>query len=1137
MAQGMKNNSARHLASLLVLVGTLVSAFSAQAAHRDDVARKTDAQSFLNFQNSTPSSENTASAEPTRPTGWRGEQDDAVRAARGGNYDEALAKLNDLHKAHPESLSVATDYAAILGWAGHDEEAVTAYESLAAGNRPDYLVDAIGHSYRNLHQPEKALDVYRLGLTSAPGNQSFVAGEILSLHEAGQDKDAREKALEAINEYSTPSDALTVAIKQTFRADAVALGRAGKYDPSLKEMEWLHRKYPADADISSDYMSVLSWSGHDAQAIALYQSMPQNDQPVYILNAAAHSYRALHQQQKAVALYQQVLKQDPNNMTATVGIVDCMVDAGRGKESVAFIKAHFGSTQNMPKEVADAYKNAERGVAIEMAREGHYDQALVLLKELHKRYPGDTGEQMDYIAVSSWAGHHNDAINEYAKIAGRSMPDYVLAAVGHSYREAKQSDKALIVYRRGHKQSPQNPAFVEGEIRCLNDLARYAEGRDLADDYSHHYGDRLEVLVAGGESANLNDEPKKAMSFYKRAQAISPRNREVLQGLVRTEDRLGAPQTAISIANAHPGLISVPEYAGLVGNYDSMLVQNEVIDAPTYQERYVSNDKALASLDQHIADWTATGNPALGPNIRRARVDRLIALRDHGRLQEVVDSYNDLVEDGVEVPTYALDAVGESYLSLRQPQIARDIFQKVLTVKPDDYAARRLLANAYFECDQYDEAYATSEQLVADQSSESNRKAAVMQAGLLRAYGEYFDDADSIITPMVEATPDDASVRAAAGNLYMMRGQRRKALEQFEAGTQVAGRKDLGNEIGIAGALLGLHHFQEAEAKTQDLVARYPESNAVKNAARDIEIYHMAEIDAHAGYAFSPSQSVTNSPSPNGQGYWIGAEIYSSPIDYNWRLFAGQDYAHQHEANAEGLIDVERSNAGVEYRKGDVTARVAPTINVYNGNQRIGGFGTFHYSFNDMWSTDIAAELFSSQTPLRALNQGVTSNLYTAGLVWRANEGRQVAVNLGAMTFSDHNVRTMQDAEYIERLYTSPNFKLDADTTIDMTQDSKDANRFYFNPRSDVLAMVGLRGTQTLYHWYNTLYEHSLMARAGVYDESKYGASAAWNVRYEQRVHYNKTTEFGAGVDYLHHDYDGSASDAVSLTMDMVERF
>jgi biofilm PGA synthesis protein PgaA len=311
----------------------------------------------------------------------------------------------------------------------------------------------------------------------------------------------------------------------------------------------------------------------------------------------------------------------------------------------------------------------------------------------------------------------------------------------------------------------------------------------------------------------------------------------------------------------------------------------------------------------------------------------------------------------------------------------------------------------------------------------------------------------------------------------------------------------------------------------------------VQRLQRDIDIYNMAELDAHAGYNFTPSESSSITNSPHGQGFDVGAELYSSPINYNWRLFAGEDFAHEHEPNGEGIIDFSRTNAGVEYRNGDVTASAAPTFNVYNGSERVGADGKFKYTFNDQWTAGVAAELFSANTPLRALNAGVTADEYTVSGEWRQDESRQVTFDASVMPFSDNNLRTLQDAEYIERLYTDPNFKLDAEANLGLSQNSQNENRLYYNPSLDLQFLAGLRATQTLYHRYETLYEHSLLAMPGLYAQQHYGTSPAWTIRYEQRIHYNDTLNMGAGVNYTHQDYDGSAEDAVSLTMDVVERF
>ena len=116
----------------------------------------------------------------------------------------------------------------------------------------------------------------------------------------------------------------------------------------------------------------------------------------------------------------------------------------------------------------------ERDIAVNQARSGQYDDALNRLSRLHDHYPEVEGITRDYLAVQSWSGHDDEAVRLYETMPA-DQPDYVLSAVGHSYRVLKQSDKALAAYRIGQQKYPDSVIFVEGEIRTLADQEKYDE--------------------------------------------------------------------------------------------------------------------------------------------------------------------------------------------------------------------------------------------------------------------------------------------------------------------------------------------------------------------------------------------------------------------------------------------------------------------------------------------------------------------------------------------------------------------------------------------------------------------------------------------------------------------------------------
>jgi biofilm PGA synthesis protein PgaA len=513
-------------------------------------------------------------------------------------------------------------------------------------------------------------------------------------------------------------------------------------------------------------------------------------------------------------------------------------------------------------------------------------------------------------------------------------------------------------------------------------------------------------------------------------------------------------------------------------------------------------------------------------------------------MQNVVEEYVKLRDEGITVPAYALTAVGDAYLYLREPETARDLYLEALKSDPDDFETKRQLYYAYVECDDFDDAYKTIDDLDASQPvwirlkgsadpvPDSLRETADRDAGLARLYGNELAEADDRISALAFAAPYDARNREALGNVYSTRGWPRAALEQYQTGTAIQGGQDAGNEAGAALANLDLQNFQAAKAQIEDLAARYPENQDVQRAERLWQVHNMAEFDVKAYYAFKPSTSVNG-----GQGFGIDTMLYSSPLDYNWRLFVGDFFAHEEEPFNEGRVSLERMTAGVEYRDGPVTASVAPTDSFFHNEDRVGGTAEGAYAFDDQWTGNLDGEILSKETPLRALNKGITADSVNVGATWRQSEARELVLGAAAMPFSDSNLRTEQSAAYTEQLYSDPHWTIDGLADLGASQNSKDENRPYYNPGSDVMALVGGRVTEVLYRRYETLYEHSFEITPGMYWEQGFGDSAALAFRYEQRIHYNDTLNAGVGLNFARQDYDGVPENDISLTFDLSERF
>lgn len=293
-----------------------------------------------------------------------------------------------------------------------------------------------------------------------------------------------------------------------------------------------------------------------------------------------------------------------------------------------------------------------------------------------------------------------------------------------------------------------------------------------------------------------------------------------------------------------------------------------------------------------------------------------------------------------------------------------------------------------------------------------------------------------------------------------------------------------------------------------------------------------AEIQAKANYSGTPSTNIQG-----GTGYGAETTVYSSTFDTNWRLFAGEEYSHEEEPLGEGNVTLWRSKAGAEYHDNAVKLDLAPTFNYYGNDDRFGGIADASWTLNDHWVLGGSGQIFSEDTPLRALNADVTANSYNANVEWHQPDVRSVRVNANMMTFSDDNVRGGVSGVYTERLHTDPKFIVDGLVTAAGSQDSLDENRLYYNPKTDLLGSAGLQITQVLYRDGDTVYQHSLQLLPGDYWQKNYGQSLALSARYELRTQFYNGFEIGLGAGFSRQSANGTEENTVTGLLDLTRHF
>ena len=119
--------------------------------------------------------------------------------------------------------------------------------------------------------------------------------------------------------------------------------------------------------------------------------------------------------------------------------------------------------------------------------------------------------------------------------------------------------------------------------------------------------------------------------------------------------------------------------------------------------------------------------------------------------------------------------------------------------------------------------------------------------------------------------------------------------------------RNIGVENGQGFTALALQEWRQAEALSRDTLARAPENPLSRRLAREWAVHNKAElrIGGYRGLA-------SDSPVSGSGDFGIDAVIYTPPLDYNWRGFAGGGYANGDFEEGRGTYRWAR--AGAQWR-------------------------------------------------------------------------------------------------------------------------------------------------------------------------------------------------------------------------------
>jgi biofilm PGA synthesis protein PgaA len=769
--------------------------------------------------------------------------------------------------------------------------------------------------------------------------------------------------------------------------------------------------------------------------------------------------------------------------------------------------------------------------AVELARRGDYAESLALFDELCQREPENLPILYDYLVTQSWAGNDAQVAALFKRVAPDQAPRYVLEAAAKSLRNLKSFDQAEAVYRIGIQRFNAYPSLRLGLLYTLVDAGQHQAAATFSEELEALYPGNIEVQFAIAYAAEGRRDYVAALQHYQRILQWQPELKRARHLEILTLAAIGEPFLAEERAVRYPGLLTADEMHRLKAAQAALVVRWGSHGSDTPELRFAETDRALGMLESNLQAALADQPPAEKYALQ-ARIDRLVALRDRVWMAQVVDEYEALRSEQVSLPGYALQAVADAFLYLEQPRQAGDLYQQVLQRDPQNYEASQGLFFAYVEQEDFERALALAETLCASQAKASHGgdDPSRFDTELLATMGQWFAGdlagAQSRLTPMYNRAPANIDIIGELGGLYGARGWPRRAEETLGLGLALDPAY-LSLRTGWAENRLDLAEFSQAEQLIDTLGEEYPEHKSVQRLQRLWQAHNMRELQVSVASGWSSGSTFGS------HDLSLAATLFSAPVGYRYRGFVST-YLDQ-ATFPEGDKTLQRYGAGIEYRHRKLYGTAELTWNA-SGGEKIGTRLAATWFPDDVWSVPVELEVFSRDTPLRALKHGIHADAAGVGVAYRRDELQRWYTNVQFMDFSDDNFRYSVLAGVEQGLIVWPHYRLNGHLDL-YTSGNSLTDTPYFNPRQDADLTLTLENDWLLYRHYRFSFRNRLAVSVGGYWQQDFGTEPTAAVRYEHVWEYSPRFFLLYGVSFARRTYDGDGENQLGCHLELNWRF
>ena len=326
----------------------------------------------------------------------------------------------------------------------------------------------------------------------------------------------------------------------TEETQAVLKARQGDTGTALSVLDRLRREHPEDIRVARDIVVVNAWAGDDSETIRLFTALPPGQQPDYVIEAVALSYRHLGRPAEALVLYRHGLLRSPGNVLFAAGEIRSLVDLDQATSAIARAEADLsahgdrvdillaaGFAEMAQKNPVEALRYIDRAVKLAPdSRETVHDRLMAIDAMGAPQIARQLADQNRSV-LSSEELRHIDG--DVAAALVRSGP---FEPPSEAQRFAA-SDRAIAALDRLIQQWSQDGDAARGDIlRARFDrMVAYRDRVRMSDVVAEYEAlGRQGVAIpsyavtAAADAYLYRHQPELARDLYLRSLAVDPRN-------------------------------------------------------------------------------------------------------------------------------------------------------------------------------------------------------------------------------------------------------------------------------------------------------------------------------------------------------------------------------------------------------------------------------------------------------------------------------------------------------------------------------------------------------------------------------------------------------------------------------------